>query len=378
LEKAWFRLSKSFFILADTNTAYPPFPMKKIVVSLFVTFFVYPSLGQLPAKAPMHYSNLVLEGGGVRGFAYTGAFEILDSLGILKDIQRIGGSSAGAIQAMLVAVGYTPKEIADLATRVPLQKLNDGKGFLFGGSWRMTQQFGWYKGDEATKWIEECIAAKTGNGNTTFLDLHQQKGQKNYKDLYIVGADLSYQCQRILSYEQYPAMRIKDAVRISMSIPLYYEPVLMDDAGNVYESPQEGKTLHVMVDGGMLNNYPLNLFDSMKYLSAGRDTSSTWLENQETLGLLLEHPNQLAYQVKYGKNAPMPIDNLSDYTKALYATLVDRPNPENTGYYKLKRTIVINHLSLSPRVRQLSPEVVNDLVESGRKGVRVFFGGGKK
>lgn len=344
----------------------------KNTLFLFLSFILFVTHAQEITKASP-YANLVLEGGGVRGFAYTGAFEVLDSMGILSGVQRVGGSSAGAIQAMLLAVGYTPKEILKLASSLSLKKLNDGSWFLFGGTWRLKTQFGWYKGDEATRWIEQCIAEKTGDGNITFAQLHDQKSAKHFKDLYVLGADLTYQCARVLSHETLPDMRIKDAVRISMSIPLYYQPVLIDDRGKVYEEKVEGKQLHVMVDGGMLVNYPLSLFDSTKYLSSTDSVKNMFVENPFTLGLLLEDPEQVNHQRQYGRNAPMAIHDLNDFSKALYATMVDRPNPETFGHSKLRRTIVISHLGLSPKVRKLDAKVLDGLCESGREGVRTHF-----
>ena len=59
-----------------------------------------------PAARPV-YRNLVMEGGGIRGVAYGGALEELERQGVLAGLQRVGGTSAGAIQAALLAVGYS-------------------------------------------------------------------------------------------------------------------------------------------------------------------------------------------------------------------------------------------------------------------------------
>jgi len=50
-----------------------------------------------------HFRNLVFEGGGVKGIAYIGALEVLDKKGIMSDIQRFGGTSAGAINTVVLA-----------------------------------------------------------------------------------------------------------------------------------------------------------------------------------------------------------------------------------------------------------------------------------
>jgi predicted acylesterase/phospholipase RssA len=49
------------------------------------------------------FRNLIFEGGGVKGIAYVGAMQILQDRGILPEIRRVGGTSAGAINALIFA-----------------------------------------------------------------------------------------------------------------------------------------------------------------------------------------------------------------------------------------------------------------------------------
>lgn len=150
----------------------------------------------LTSNAQATYKNIVLEDGGIRGFAYIGAYEVLDSLHILQSVERVGGSSAGAIQAALLAVGYTPAEMKLIAETIPLKKFNDGGWSVIGGTRRLRKQFGWYKGDGFEAWIGKLIAKKTGSATTTFAELHARKAEKGFKDLYVTGTDLTYQCLR--------------------------------------------------------------------------------------------------------------------------------------------------------------------------------------
>jgi NTE family protein len=293
-------------------------------------------------------------------------------MGILKDIQRVAGTSVGAIQGALLAVGYTSSEIIELTAHIPLKRFNDGGWLLAGGISRLRKQFGWYKGKKIAKWMEDLIAAKTGNGHITFAELHAQNAEKGYKDLYITGTDLTYQTLRVFSYENYPQMRVCDAVRISLSIPLYYRAVLMDDSGKIYEKPT-GRLLHVMVDGGVLSNYPIFLFDSARYVNDQNAAMKIPFENPETLGLLMEIPEQITYNAQQPGIYPIAIDNMHDYLRALYHTLIDKANPEVTHPGFLRRTISINNLNLSGRVRRLSKETIAALIENGREGARRFF-----
>lgn len=342
--------------------------MKRLLFSVVTSLGL---AGTAVAQCPV-YKNLVLEGGGVRGFAYAGAFEVLDSLQLLPGIERVGGTSAGAIQAALLAVGYTPREILQLTAYTKPQAFNDGSWFFGSGIRRLKREFGYYKGDKIAAWIEDLIAQKTGNGRISFAELHAQRAAKGYKDLYITGTDLTYQCLRIFSWEQYPDMAVKDAVRISLSIPLYFKPVLIDDKGKVYDKPVAGQRLHLMVDGGALSNYPLFMFDSTRYITGGAGVNH-YQENPETLGLMMEMPEQIAYnQTQLGKY-PLPINNIKDYVKAVYVTLIDKASPEAEGRNQYRRTITISTLNYSGRVRKLPRKVIDDLLESGREGTRKFF-----
>ena len=345
----------------------------KLKVNMYSFFYIILfMITGLKTTAQTNYKNIVLEGGGIRGFAYIGAYEVLDSLHILKSIERVGGSSAGAIQAALLAVGYTPAEMKIIAETIPLKKFNDGGWSIIGGTRRLNKQFGWYKGDGFANWIGELIAKKTGSTNTTFAELHARKAEKGFKDLYVTGTDLTYQCLRIFSYEQYPNMSIRDAVRISMSIPLYYKPVLIDDSGLMCSKTEQNKIIHVMVDGGVLSNYPIHMFDSTKY-SATFDSINTFYSNPETLGILLERSDQIKHSSQNSGVAPVDIKKMKQFYSALYFTLVDRPNPELMNASVIKRTISIDNLNLSPRVRKLDARTVQSLINSGHTGALHFF-----
>lgn len=84
-----------------------------------------------------------MKGGGIRGIAYGGALQELESRGVLAGIERVGGTSAGAIQAALLAVAYSAQEIVEVVNATPVQRLNDGQFIFFGGPHRLVKQYGW-------------------------------------------------------------------------------------------------------------------------------------------------------------------------------------------------------------------------------------------
>jgi NTE family protein len=73
-----------------------------------------------------HFRNLVFEGGGLKGLAYSGALEVLHGKGILQKIERAGGTSAGSIAAVLLGLNYSTAEIRTFYRQLDLQKMLDG------------------------------------------------------------------------------------------------------------------------------------------------------------------------------------------------------------------------------------------------------------
>ena len=67
------------------------------------------------------FRNLVFEGGGVKGIAYVGTMRVLESKGILQNISRVGGTSAGAINAAMFAAGYSNNEMLKVLKKTRLQ-----------------------------------------------------------------------------------------------------------------------------------------------------------------------------------------------------------------------------------------------------------------
>ena len=168
------------------------------------SLFLFPVLAFhfIHAQTPPIIKSLVFEGAGVRGIAYCGAVQEMESKKMMDSIERVGGTSSGAIIALTISLGYSGKEIENIISKTNFKKFNDGGFFFIGGINRLNKNFGWYKGKKFGKWLEKIIKEKTGNENITFEELHQ----KGFKDLYITGTSLNKQKAVVFSYESYPKM----------------------------------------------------------------------------------------------------------------------------------------------------------------------------
>ncbi|MDP4283444.1 MAG: patatin-like phospholipase family protein [Bacteroidota bacterium] len=340
--------------------------------TFLILFFLLPVLGV--SQNNYHYKNLVMEGGGVRGLAYSGALEVLENKGILKDIDRVAGSSAGAIAGLMVSLGYDSKEIDSILQTLKIQDFNDGK-FFFSKIRRVKNEYGVYKGDKFENWLGNLIESKTGNADITFGEFHQlHLEDKGFKDFYCTGTNITQQRLEILSWKSWPQMELKTAVHISGCIPFYFKPVPIDSVGNEVLLTDTIANYDLYVDGGMLCNYPINMFDSC---SDGTNplTSENVIYNPQTLGLKLERGEQIE---EFEKNntaiAPYQIKNMKEYSSAVMNLVGESLNRKFPNLQNEKgRTIYISYGDISGRPRKISVEEKRILHDNGVAAADKFF-----
>ncbi|HVG18272.1 MAG TPA: patatin-like phospholipase family protein [Blastocatellia bacterium] len=294
---------------------------------------------------PYPFKNLVFEGGGVKGVAFGGALAVLNKRGILDRIERVGGTSAGAITATMVALGYGVDYIKNEMLRLDFNQFKDGS--FLGDVARLFKKYGWYKGETFLEFIEGQIAGRTGSRDTTFDDLHAAVPQgKGFRDLYVVGTDLTTRQYQVFSHESTGGVKIADAVRISMSIPLFFASRTFDN--------------DVFVDGGVLNNYPVTLFDDPRYnhgLAPGDP-------NPETIGFHL------------GKQVvrPYPITDLEQYVGNLFETILDvQDDALWNSEDDLRRTVCIDNLGIQTTDFAITMEQREALIRQGHEATANYL-----
>lgn len=318
----------------------------------------------LPTAAQT-YKNLIFEGGGIRGVAYAGVLRGLETRGMLDSVGKAGGTSAGAIAALLVSLRYSAEEIKKITYDTKLQRFNDGRFFFFGGISRMNRNYGWYRGKAFTRWLEDLIEAKTGNGSITFAELHN----RGFRDLYVTGTSLNNQKLIVFSYEKYPDMKVSDAVRISMSIPLYFEAVFIDSAGHVVDKKKTTGNYDIMVDGGLTGNFPIFIFDEVTTV----DGKATRSPNPHTLGIRIDTNEQIAYDTERKGLAPIRVERFKNYVGAFYNYVIENLNRYTLTEEDWKRTVAVSSGNINPRIKKLSVEQKDLLVNNGINAINVFL-----
>jgi NTE family protein len=206
----------------------------------------------------MNTADLVLEGGGVKGIGLVGALSVLEERGY--EFHRIAGTSAGAIVGALVAAGIPMADLQKIMWAVDYNKFQDAATFSrfgpIGKGIAILFHDGIYKGQYLLDWLTEQLATV---GKHTFADLRLDDPdasadlQHTYR-LVVMTSDLSAGRLVRLPWDYQERLKrdpdgekIAAAVRMSMSIPLFFQPWRDGDS--------------CFVDGGMLSNFPVDVFD---------------------------------------------------------------------------------------------------------------------
>ena len=182
-------------------------------------------------------TKLILSGGGVKGIAHLGGLKALEELGLLQNIDTYVGTSVGALISALLAIGYTPDELFKF---ISIMDLNKMKELSFGN---LLKLFGLDDGKRVEIVIKKLFTAKEVDPNITFGQLYEQ----TRKTLIITASCLNDKKAYYYSHTNAFDMEIFLAIRMSISIPIYFAPV-----------KYKGK---MFVDGGCIDNFPIQLFN---------------------------------------------------------------------------------------------------------------------
>ncbi|WP_055666070.1 patatin-like phospholipase family protein [Desnuesiella massiliensis] len=193
--------------------------------------------------------DAVFEGGGVKGMAFVGSICCLEEKNY--SFERFAGTSAGSVIAALLAVGYTGKEIKNIMLNTDFRRfINNKKSIKVYKLYGLLKNKGIHTNDYIEQWLRELLSKK---GKLKFKDV-SVKGESKLK---IIASDITRHEMLILpddlkNYGLDPMeFDIAKAVRMSTSIPFYFEPYKLYYKDGV----------SFIVDGGLLSNYPIWIFD---------------------------------------------------------------------------------------------------------------------
>lgn len=284
----------------------------------------------------------VFSGGGLKGFALVGAYQVLEDQNFR--FKRVAGTSAGAILAAFIAAGYSGKEIEVMLEELDVPSLLDPRKtflpFPFMKWINVYNHLGLYKGKELEKWFYNKLAAK---GVITFGDLPKDS-------LKLVASDLTNGRMIVLPDDLHNyhidsrSFPVASALRMSCGIPFFFEPITLET----------GKGDSIIVDGGVLSNFPMWIFDDKD----GRKI-------RPTIGLKLSRRSE--------ERCPEKINNGLNLFEALFATMKDAHDERYISRRHEKDIVFIPVEDYSATQFDLNEETKETLLDIGRKRTIQFL-----
>lgn len=179
-------------------------------------------------------TTLVLSGGSFKGFAYIGVIKALKEFGILENLKVFVGTSIGAIFALLLSLNSYIEEIEELMNKIDFNNL-----FNYNIK-NLYCNYGLNTGDNILNLLSDFIVKKNYSSDLTFKELYDKTG----KTLIINASNITNKKREVFDYLATPNMNILTAVRMSISIPFIFTPVIYNDK--------------YYVDGGIIDSFMYN------------------------------------------------------------------------------------------------------------------------
>ncbi len=304
------------------------------------------------------YDYLVCSGGGIKGVSYCGAMKILNDCGIDQSkMKGFAGTSAGACVVGLLAVGYTTEELTCIMADMDTDDVFDDKFGVIRDTMNLVEKYGIAPGKFIYNLLGDLIEAKTGSADYTIEQLYLDKKIK----LVIVGTDMNTSKSRYFHPESLiesdRKISIRKAIRISMSLPYLFEPVVHLD--------------HLHVDGGVLDNYPIHVFDGA-YPGDFKARIGSCRPNTKVLGLRILAESDAAILHCPEKN-PEKISSLIDYSMAFLRTFMTENDRRTLIPAHTSRTITIITPDYDMSNFSLSTEDKKTLIKAGMTHTINFF-----
>ena len=259
----------------------------------------------------------IFSGGGTRLSTHIGIIQALHDQGI--DFKTLVGVSGGAVVASMFASGKTIEEMFTLAKETNFNMFRENS------LWRLMTQGGLGSGDVFEQWMDKQLQGQT------FADLAY--------DLHIVATDVANSQPVIFNKTNTPDIKVSQAVRYSMSIPLVF-------TFKEFEN-------HILVDGAILSE------DALFRDWQGDATPSICFRLQGS------SEDKTPIMKKWIK--------LPTFVSMLIQTFMDAVSREYVHQAYWNRTIVVNTKSLSAVNFGFTPEEKTQLFNLGRETVNRFL-----
>jgi NTE family protein len=255
-----------------------------------------------------HEADAVFEGGGVKGLGLAYAMKTFEEYGYTT-WRSVAGTSAGSIMAAYIACGGTADGAIRLLETTPWAEFQD-----WGHTHGVVDLLRFHAlclGDHFHGWMGDVLRDLLKK-DATFGDVLDDTAEGGPASrLQMIATDITRKKMLVLPYDledfadedgrplDWKTFKIADAVRMSMAIPYFFVPVYMHTPTLTKDGKQapastgddavKPGTKCTIVDGGVLSNFPVWLFDTDPDKDPHRPTFGFYITGGKGFGSGLDH-----------------------------------------------------------------------------------------
>lgn len=291
--------------------------------------------------------TLIIGGGGIKGFCFLGALDELNNYHDLKKIDKMIGSSVGAIIVLLLSLGYTPSQIFKVLLNYDFKEfsLDINEETID----NIINHFGFTDTDKILKVLNVFISKKC-DSDITFKEHYN----KYHIELTIVGSNISKKSSIYYNKTNTPNYRIIDAIKCSICIPFIFKYCKYDK--------------DIIVDGAISNAYPIDYYEDNLENCIGLFISENYVDTR-LHDLIKKKDEEVCFNV-YG-------ECLFEYFKSTINTLLVYTSSLILKLYS-KYTILINNTDINMIDFYIEKDTKNKLFIKGKEAFMEYYKNNKK
>lgn len=276
--------------------------------------------------------RLVLSGGGSRIICHAGALKALEEAKMLRCIREYVGTSAGAITALALAIGFSIKELTEKLLTFDFSELQDPNAFDVDNVMNFLELNGLDNGDTMLAYFSNILEQRGFSPKLTFSQLLKLRGVT----LRVLATDVRSAQPFEFSPSKTPNTSIIEGMLASVAIPFYFTPRVAPAAQEGWLAERRRKNYVAepttqegwLADGGLLFHYPLPYLSEAEQKEAigiclctnheqihHPSTDESWLFFKRVIQFILQPPmlphDRLMPNTVYIEMAPSFIMNLA-------------------------------------------------------------------
>lgn len=282
----------------------------------------------------IEFEHLAISGGGIKAISIIGSLEILFNNGHLNNLKNYIGSSAGGLICLFLIIGYKCEELVDLFLNLNFEEYRDISILNIENNWGLDN------GDKLMKLIISIIKQKNISKDITFIELFNLTN----KNLILTGSELLSKSITYFNKYTFPNMKVLDAIRITISYPIIFEPIKFNNG--------------IYVDGGLYAPYPID------YYYMNNEGIDVEIKKDKILGITI-HNKCKVNEIKDGE----------EYFFAILNSLQEKMefNYLESLFKKNKYNVIINIDEINGMDFSLTYEKKIQLYELGKDSAKTFI-----